>query len=772
MTSSIPHQNSKIIITKSPNQAFSCSSSGYSSQSLSECDTNSNKNHQQVSKSSLGTLSSNSTPSSSQSGIDRINPSILLLESSNSLSCIRTSTPTNPINSTTLDNNSNNNTNYKSISSECCYSDTLSSHYSSNPSGSKQHQQQMPSLISPISQNSIDYFRQISFNPTCNSSSLYQQQSASNYYFVNNVKCFGEPVNQQQQLPSYSFISPIGSLVNKKVKKKSNTSSFISTSTKTSSSAQTQLFKQQAHVNVNMINNNNNSQFKREPHIKNEIRIEKKPSKISIFFTFFIKLINCFNVFSYFTTKKHTETQSTTESPLPSSQLTTSENNNNVFTSSTSLKLSSDSTSSIPKILLKNKKNSFMTKKDTVKSIESPTSFNFVGFANNCVSSTPIQLQQPKPINARCQNNNNNRPVVEIKSKSLLNHAAIESQLQSPFYMKPTQTNTNKNTPSEYIPNKFKEEKETYDNLPPEVNVLNLKSSNFMIPYPKYGMEENGLEEEEEVEHYVKINTLNFKSSFKSPVVVDITTDSTNSTNYENDLAQIAKREMFTTSSPTSIMSSSSSLANSVNIYLTNNVLSSSNSASSSSSSSSSLTCSLQKHNSELVSNIRLKPVKISDFVVNKVVPLNTQNYLYLNRQHGTNYFKQNRFLVNKHTGSGPVPIYDDYLCDKEVESYFDNPDYINCYKQNKKIYQASQSFNNYSNRTKQLMINKRLSNGVLQNKQGFSSFVNNNHHHYNHHHHNQNENKKFPIKIQESRKTGIIGPGIIRQQTNGESYC
>jgi hypothetical protein len=149
--------------------------------------------------------------------------------------------------------------------------------------------------------------------------------------FVNNVKCFGEPVNQQQQLPSYSFISPIGSLVNKKVKKKSNTSSFISTSTKTSSSAQTQLFKQQAHVNVNMINNNKNSQFKREPHIKNEIRIEKKPSKISIFFTFFIKLINCFNVFSYFTTKKHTETQSTTESPLPSSQLTTSENNNNVL---------------------------------------------------------------------------------------------------------------------------------------------------------------------------------------------------------------------------------------------------------------------------------------------------------------------------------------------------------------------------------------------------------------------------------------------------------
>ncbi len=53
-----------------------------------------------------------------------------------------------------------------------------------------------------------------------------------------------------------------------------------------------------------------------------------------------------------------------------------------------------------------------------------------------------------------------------------------------------------------------------------------------------------------------------------------------------------------------------------------------------------------------------------------------------------------------------------------------------------------------------------------------FSSFVNNNNnHHYNHHHHNQNENRKFPIKIQESRKT-LIGPGIIRQQTNGESYC
>ena len=142
------------------------------------------------------------------------------------------------------------------------------------------------------------------------------------------------------------------------------------------------------------------------------------------------------------------------------------------------------------------------------------------------------------------------------------------------------------------------------------------------------------------------INTLNFKSSFKSPVVIDITTDSTNSTNYENDLAQIAKREMFTTSSPTSILSSSSSLANSVNIYLTNNVLSSSNSTSSSSSSSSSLSCSLQKHKSELVSSIKLNPVKISDFVVNKVVPLNTQNYLYLNRQHGTNYFKQNRFFV------------------------------------------------------------------------------------------------------------------------------
>ena len=516
MINSLPiqQQQQQISSNKSANNAFSCSSSGYSSQSLSECDLNSNKNKTSSlnTKSSIDTLSTSPTSSTSSSTnqIDKINPSVLLLETTNSLSCIRTSTPTNPINSTTLDNTTNV---YKSISSDCCYSD---SNFSSQPSN----------LLSPQSHGSVDYFRQISFNPTCNSSSLYQQNK--NYYYVNNMKCYGDQF-QEQQPNSFSLISPISNLINNKTNlRKSNPESFISTSTKTSAT-----IKQITSVPINpLVFNSQQCQ----PTVQlNEPDSEKK-SKIYLVLTFIIKLLNCFNIFSIFN-KKNAEQEI--------------ESIDNVYTSSTSLPLSSESNSSIPKILLRNKRNSSRRSNDLAcklyaqsvlvqaekrkfNSIESPSSFNFVGFGNNCTSSTPIQQQQ------------NKEPVVKIKSNKM-NIAAIESQLSSPFYS----TNyTNKLADTS--------EQETYDHLP----VIHLSTqSNFIIPFPT----NLSINNNDEVEHYVKINTLESKSNKKTDFSSDL---SNNSTNYDNDLEQIASREIFSSSSPSSNVSSSSSLVNSVNIYL------------------------------------------------------------------------------------------------------------------------------------------------------------------------------------------------------------
>ena len=36
--------------------------------------------------------------------------------------------------------------------------------------------------------------------------------------------------------------------------------------------------------------------------------------------------------------------------------------------------------------------------------------------------------------------------------------------------------------------------------------------------------------------------------------------------------------------------------------------------------------------------------------------------------------------------GANGAPIYEDYLCDKEVESYFDNPVYFDCLKNSQKL--------------------------------------------------------------------------------------
>ena len=91
---------------KSPNLAFSCgSSSGYSTQSLSEFDCLQSNNklarNDNTSHLLVDSLSTNSSQKSSQNSINNLstlnvlNPSMLLLNTTNSLiSCVRTSTPT------------------------------------------------------------------------------------------------------------------------------------------------------------------------------------------------------------------------------------------------------------------------------------------------------------------------------------------------------------------------------------------------------------------------------------------------------------------------------------------------------------------------------------------------------------------------------------------------------------------------------------------------------------------------------------------------------
>ncbi len=710
---------------KSSNQAFSCSSSGYSSQSLSECDTNSNKNSncKRASSDTTDSLLStqHSSPVSSTHQIDQIQTpsSMLLLETTSSLSCIRTSTPTNPINSTTLDSN-NNNLVYKSLSSECCYSDTISSRYSSSNPPHRHHRDQsnQQSISQPhqLTTSSMDYFRQISFNPTCNSSSICQQQQQSNnFYYVNNMKCFDEKLE-----PPYSLISPIATLESRKPK---NTASFISTSTKTSvppiqikQHQQPQLKQEPFTITQSKLNYNYPHRLVRQN--RPEIHVEKKPSKLSAVFTFVIKLLNCFNLFSIFS--KSSKSSESVASRSASLSEAPTRNGRQVFTSSTSLPFSSSSSASptisntsIPKILLKNKnkytansnelagrlyaqsveKKAFgLNSKSKNSGAESPSSFNFVGFSNNCpVSSTPIiqqqkQQQQPVPIKSK-------QPVVKIKSASTssssksnkLNEAAIESQ----FYSTTTTTNTSTNRTSE-IPNHYTEntEKETYDNVPSDNSTFNFVTAPF--PLLNSGTAKATTDE---VEHYVtldlrpfsvkknvdsvRLNTMNGQHRNNS-IESDLSNDST--TNYDNDLEQIAGREIFLSSSSSDL--SSSSLVNSVNIYLNNF----NKTSSSASNSSCSIPNSKFKELTDKKKNIHFNPMKLSDFILDDMNQIESSSVQYI-EQTATNLFinlpQLQQKLSRSMRPSGPAPFYEDYLCDKEVESYFDkfdNPVYFDCY--------------------------------------------------------------------------------------------
>lgn len=785
MISSLPQQSgstaaaasSSSAVTNAQNnnktqKAFSCSSSGYSSQSLSECDTNSNKNKTPVD--TLSSASSNSSPTSSQSAstnqIDKINPSVLLLESSvnNSLSCIRTSTPTNPINSTTLDNNNV----YKSLSSECCYSDTLSSHYSSsNPSALpiSQHHQQC----------SIDYYRQISFNPTCNSSSLCQSK---NFYFVNNVKCYGE-----SHTP-YSLISPICSTnsssststnssnlltqqnTNKKSKYRSNPASFISTSTKTS----IPVIKQEPLDRIarpHVISQPSSVVRQAPPIIK--LETDKKPSRLTLVLTFIIKLLNCFNVFELFKSSRPTK------SPPP--PLSSQHSIENIFTSSTSLPLSSESTSSIPKILLKNKKNTTRTndlacklyaqsvlneseKKQYSSGIDSPSSFNFVGFASNCVSSTPITNTTPPSNIVKSK-----EPVVKIKT-SKMNIAAIESQLTSPYYTNYTNSNKNTNLTNSSAANiPIQYEKETYDNLPEldEKQQASFVNKNQVPSFPTNLVTASS---PDEIEHYVRINTLTSKNENMNH---DAQGESdANSTNYDNELEQIANQEIYSSSSgaSSSCMSSSSSLVNSVNIYLSNLNKTSQTSNVSSSSASVGNSSSLSFTNKQLLNSsarktVQFNRVKTSDFVIDET----NQNYLHLNKQVS---------LRQASRGGGAaaaVPFYEDYLCDKEVESYFDNPNYFDCYKQK----QQQHLKHHLQQQQLQMKLKQFNSNGALVSTSHQSFLVNNPH---NRLVATKMRNCSFMINSTSSKGTSGFSvfksqvssnlAGMIRQSNQGESYC
>ena len=149
--------------------------------------------------------------------------------------------------------------------------------------------------------------------------------------------------------------------------------------------------------------------------------------------------------------------------------------------------------------------------------------------------------------------------------------------------------------------------------------------------------------------------------------------------------------------------------------------------------------------------------MQLSDFIVEPINQYSqyNRNFKQSIRQHT----QQNR--IRNIRAQGNVPFYDDYLCDKEVESYFDNPVYFDCYKQPQKIQQETNYKQSSSSTNSNGLFLVNNQNKFVNKTNKFSIMISN--------------NKKLTstslFKTQINSKNNLIGSGLVRQ-SNGESYC
>lgn len=358
------------------------------------------------------------------------------------------------------------------------------------------------------------------------------------------------------------------------------------------------------------------------------------------------------------------------------------------------------------------------------------TCFNFF----KCEKKNDSPKLSQSSIEANFRTEDTNLPKILLKNRA---NIKTESSFMYPKRCDEIQTN---NFPKASTPIKstypahltYIDEKETYDNLP--INESTGLDSFNRARYTINGYTANTAESSRISQDAEQINPppllssspyhLPIRPSFKSIRVDNSSSSSSDNsseseeTNYDNEL------EIIANTNPIFYSNESSTNSNSNSNYFMHTPLSSlgsasivSNSTSISSSPRSFKKASVLKYTQSYSSNNNNQPISL---IYSNSFGASSSRQLS-NQSNFSNYYCLSLINLNQENRKNfrKVPIYDDYLCDKEVESYFENPNYFDCFLNEDKIEMVNAApaplkHNSYSNQNNFKSSSVSTSSGVV----------------------------------------------------------